>query len=57
MLQPLLAEQGVSIAWQWPEQKIEVYADRAHLQGTLYNLLDNALKYSDPGEPVSLVAP
>ncbi len=45
MQQPILSEKGISIAWDNLNTKAMVFADKVHIQGVLYNLLDNAVKY------------
>ena len=40
----------------WTEEYAELFGDRAQLTSAVFNLLDNAVKYSPPGSEVSLRA-
>jgi signal transduction histidine kinase len=42
--QPILTEKGITVTWG-TNNDITIPADRMHLQGVLYNLIDNAVKY------------
>lgn len=42
--QPILTEKGITVIWD-TNNDIVIHADKMHLQGVLYNLLDNAMKY------------
>lgn len=44
-LQPIFQEKGVTVSWHAEAPQTEIPGDKLHLQGTIYNLLDNALKY------------
>jgi len=48
--EPKLEELGGEISLQLPTQEIEVQADKTHINNVLYNLIDNAIKYSK-GKP------
>src|SRR6478672_11033368 len=49
-----LAEVPIRVSPQPPE--IEIACDRRQMRSALMNLLDNAIKYSGPGEPVEVGA-
>ncbi len=51
-LEPVLTEKGITLTWENKDKTLEVFADRTHIEGTLYNLLDNAIKYG--GELIEL---
>lgn len=57
MLQPLLAQKDKKITWQQPDEPVLIEADKMHMQGTVYNLLDNAVKYGGDTIHISLEAP
>lgn len=57
MLQPLLAQKDKKITWQQPDEPVLIEADKMHMQGTVYNLLDNAVKYGGDTIGISLEAP
>jgi len=44
-LQPVFAEKKVAVSWEAGNSEVRVMADKVHLQGAIYNLIDNALKY------------
>lgn len=44
-LQPRAQSKGTELRFQAPAGPVPVFADKMHLQGAVYNLLDNALKY------------
>jgi signal transduction histidine kinase len=62
VLQDLLAEvmgmatqfETRSITLEAPPEPVQVTTDRDRLTQVLINLIDNAIKYSDPGQPVVL---
>lgn len=47
---------GIAIDLQEPSHRIEVLGDRRQLVSAVFNLLDNALKYSQPGSAVTVSA-
>lgn len=51
-LQPIFREKGVIVSWHAEAPQTEIPGDKLHLQGTIYNLLDNALKYG--GKQISI---
>lgn len=61
-LQPLLIEAaatverlyGRTVQLQIPPQPVAALADATHLRQALVNLLDNAVKYSEPGDLIQL---
>lgn len=44
-INPLIEEQQITFSIQAPETPVIVVADKIHLRGVFYNLVDNALKY------------
>lgn len=44
-LQPVLEQKGIAVSLQSDPENITLTADALHLQGVLYNLIDNAVKY------------
>jgi signal transduction histidine kinase len=50
---PLAKEKPVQLIVEGGHTELMIYADRLHLQGALYNLLDNALKYG--GDDIRVV--
>ncbi|PSK89604.1 sensor histidine kinase [Taibaiella chishuiensis] len=44
-INPLIEEQQITFSIQAPENPVIVVADKIHLRGVFYNLVDNALKY------------
>jgi signal transduction histidine kinase len=44
-LQPVLDSKNIMLHWNIKEKGLKVLADKIHLRGLLYNLLDNAIKY------------
>lgn len=47
-LQPMMAAKPASLSWGQIDETLTVTADKTHIQGVLYNLLDNAIKYGGP---------
>jgi signal transduction histidine kinase len=53
--QPILDEKRITVAWGQLDDNAVVAADKIHLQGVLYNLLDNAVKYGGNQIHISIV--
>lgn len=53
-LEPILTEKGVTVVYDSMDRQAMVLGDKSHLQGTLYNLLDNAVKYGGDRISISL---
>ena len=45
----------VKIALETDDETIEIFGDKRQLRSALANLLDNSIKYSEPGSPVEIV--
>ncbi len=43
--QPILQEKGINVVMEYMDDTLTLPADPMHLQGVVYNLLDNAVKY------------
>lgn len=43
--QPILKEKNIEVVWDNANDPVVLPADKTHLQGVCYNLLDNAVKY------------
>ena len=54
LFQPLAEDLGIEFALELPEKPLYVAADRVKLQRVFSNLIDNALKFSDPGGRVAI---
>jgi two-component system sensor histidine kinase ResE len=48
-LVPLAADRGITLTVSEPEKPVYVFADAGRLQQVLHNLLENSLRYTDPG--------
>jgi two-component system sensor histidine kinase SenX3 len=55
-VQPAAEQQGISIEVEEPPKRLVVAGDRRQLVSATYNLLDNAVKYSDAGASVQVRA-
>jgi two-component system sensor histidine kinase SenX3 len=55
-VRPASEQQGISIEVEEPPARLVVLGDRRQLVSATYNLLENAVKYSDPGSTVRVRA-
>jgi two-component system, OmpR family, sensor histidine kinase SenX3 len=55
-VRPAAEQQGISIEVEEPAARLTVAGDRRQLVSATYNLLENAVKYSDPGSTVQVRA-
>ncbi len=55
-VRPAAEQQGISIEVEEPAARLAVAGDRRQLVSATYNLLENAVKYSDPGSTVQVRA-
>ncbi len=55
-VRPAAEQQGITIEVVEPDPRLVVVGDRRQLVSATYNLLDNAVKYSDPGSEVQVRA-
>jgi two-component system sensor histidine kinase SenX3 len=53
-MRPAAEQQGIEIRVAEPRHDLTILGDRRQLVSALYNLLDNAVKYSDAGSAVEL---
>ncbi len=53
-IRPGAEQHGISLAAPDVDRDITVIGDRRQLVSALFNLLDNAVKYSEPGSPVEV---
>jgi two-component system, OmpR family, sensor histidine kinase SenX3 len=55
-IRPAAEHAGIDIGVELDDGDLTLVGDRRQLVSALYNLLDNAVKYSDPGSPVMVRA-
>ena len=55
-IRPAAENAGIDVQVDEPDQRLAVLGDRRQLVSAIYNLLDNAVKYSDPGSAVQVRA-
>jgi two-component system sensor histidine kinase SenX3 len=55
-IRPAAAQADIPIVVDEPNRRLAVIGDRRQLVSAVYNLLDNAVKYSDAGDPVRVRA-
>ncbi len=55
-VRPASEQQGISIEVEEPAARLAVAGDRRQLVSATYNLLENAVKYSDPGSVIQVRA-
>jgi two-component system sensor histidine kinase SenX3 len=55
-MRPAAEQAGIGLAVVEPDHRLGVFGDRRQVTSALYNLLDNAVKYSDAGSAVDVSA-
>jgi two-component system sensor histidine kinase SenX3 len=55
-IRPAAEQAGIDLVVREPNRRLAVYGDRRQLVSAVYNLLDNAVKYSDAGSSVDISA-
>jgi two-component system sensor histidine kinase SenX3 len=55
-MRPAAEQQGIDVRVAEPRRTLTIMGDRRQLVSALYNLLDNAVKYSDEGDEVEVRA-
>jgi two-component system, OmpR family, sensor histidine kinase SenX3 len=55
-IRPAAEHARITIDVHEPNHRLAVFGDRRQLVSAVYNLLDNAVKYSDPGSSVEIAA-
>jgi two-component system sensor histidine kinase SenX3 len=55
-IRPAAEQAGIDLVVREPAPRLAVFGDRRQLVSALYNLLDNAVKYSDEGSSVEVFA-
>ncbi|MBE7171891.1 MAG: HAMP domain-containing histidine kinase [Williamsia sp.] len=53
-MKPLFNKQAAEVSFNWKEDDFMIQADKLHLTSVVYNLVDNALKYSGDAPRVQL---
>jgi two-component system sensor histidine kinase SenX3 len=53
-IRPAAEQQGIALRVDEPSRRLSIVGDRRQLVSALYNLLENAVKYSDRGDEVSV---
>jgi two-component system, OmpR family, sensor histidine kinase SenX3 len=53
-IRPAAENVGITLRVPEPDQRLEIRGDRRQIVSALYNLLDNAVKYSDPDSEVAV---
>lgn len=51
-IRPAAEQAGIKLKVEEPNRRLAIFGDRRQLISAVYNLLDNAVKYSDPGSSV-----
>jgi two-component system sensor histidine kinase SenX3 len=55
-IRPAAEQAGIDLEVREPNRRLAVFGDRRQLVSAIYNLLDNAVKYSDAGSAVEVFA-
>jgi two-component system sensor histidine kinase SenX3 len=55
-IRPAAEQSGIDLVVREPSRRLAVLGDRRQLVSAIYNLLDNAVKYSDAGSSVEVFA-
>ena len=55
-IRPAAEQAGIDLVVREPNRRLAVFGDRRQLASAIYNLLDNAVKYSDAGSAVEVFA-
>jgi two-component system sensor histidine kinase SenX3 len=55
-IRPAAEHRDIDVVIHDPDDRLAIFGDRRQLVSALYNLLDNAVKYSDPGAAVEVSA-
>lgn len=55
-IRPAAEQAGIDLVVREPNRRLAVYGDQRQLVSAIYNLLDNAVKYSDAGSSVDVFA-
>lgn len=55
-IRPAAEQAGIDIVVHEPNRRLSVFGDRRQVVSAIYNLLDNAVKYSDGGSAVEVFA-
>jgi two-component system sensor histidine kinase SenX3 len=55
-IRPAAEQAEIELRVTEPDRRIGIFGDRRQVTSALYNLLDNAVKYSDPGSTVEISA-
>lgn len=55
-IRPAAEQAGIDIVVHEPNRRLSVFGDRRQVVSAIYNLLDNAVKYSDAGSAVGVFA-
>jgi two-component system sensor histidine kinase SenX3 len=55
-IRPAAEQADIEVVVQEPSRRLALFGDRRQLVSAVYNLLDNAVKYSDPGDSVDVSA-
>ncbi len=56
-IRPAAEQAGIDLVVREPNRRLAVFGDRRQLVSAIYNLLDNAVKYSDAGIRRSTCSP
>jgi two-component system sensor histidine kinase SenX3 len=55
-IRPAAEQAGIDLVVREPNRRLAIFGDRRQLVSAIYNLLDNAVKYSDAGSAVEIYA-